>query len=162
MDKKQWVNSYIETLSKSNRLNSNGRVILDLHNRLNKTNVQEKMLNSIIDGEYKAYLAKLYFEKAKKNAGDKAKFALDAIKKSQLAGNKQNRKKREHELITIGALTDTVGFEKDRGLIAGSMLYIIDRINEHESFRFELKERGDKFLHERELQKKSKADNNER
>lgn len=159
MDKKQWVESYIKTLSESNRLNSNGKIVLDLHNRLNKTNVQEKMLSSILDSEYKAYLAKLDFEKAKKNANDKAKFALDTIKKSQLIENKQNRKKREHELITIGALTDTVGFEKDRGLIAGALIFILDKLSENEAFRFELKERGDKFLHERELQKKSKVNN---
>jgi hypothetical protein len=154
MEKQQWIDSYLLDLKQSKRLSSNGKVILDLHNRLNKTSVQEKMLLSVLDSEYKAYLAKLDFDKAKKNASDKAKFALDTIKKSQLAENKKNRKKREHELITIGALTDTVGFEKDRGLIAGTLLYAIDKINENESLRNELKERGDTFLHEREIMNK--------
>lgn len=154
MDKQQWVDSYLLSLKQSNRLNSNGKIILDLHNRLNKNALQEKMLTSIIDGEYKAYLAKLDFDKARKNANDKAKFALERIKKSQISENKKNRKKREHELITIGALTDTVGFEKDRGLITGVLLYMVDELNSNESFKVELKERGDKFLHEREIMNK--------
>jgi hypothetical protein len=155
MEKQQWIDSHVSDLKKSKRLSSNGKIILDLHNRSDKTSIQEKMLSSILDSEYKAYLAKLDFEKAKKNANDKAKLALEAIKRSQLAENKKNRKKREHELITIGALTDTVGFEKDRGLVAGALIYVLEKMQNNDAFKLEIKEKGDALLHERELQKKS-------
>lgn len=154
MNKEQWVDFYIKELLEAKRLSSNGKVVLDLYNRPNRNSVQEKMLTSVLDGEFKAYLAKLDFDKAKKNANAKAKSALEAIKKTQLAENKINRKNREHELITIGALVDVVGFEKDRGLIAGALLHVLDKIVVDSVLKNELKKRGDELLHEVEQKNK--------
>ena len=70
----------------------------------------------------------------------------------------QSRKERAHELISIGALTEVVKFEKDRGLIAGALLDVLDRINTNEQVKWDLKKRGDDLLHQIELENKAKKE----
>jgi hypothetical protein len=155
MNKADWLKSYIEISKKSTRPSSNAKIILDFSSRSDLTKVQTKILNSIVDAEYKTYLARLDFDTAKANANNKAKAALDSIKKLQQSEKSINRKKREHELITIGLLTDVCGFEKDRGLILGALLNALDSMQDN-SFKQKTKARGDELLFQIEQAKRSK------
>jgi hypothetical protein len=158
MNKADWLDFYIENSKKSTRLSSNAKIILDFKSRSELTRVQTKILNSIVDAEYKTYLARLDFATAKTNANNKAKAALDSMKKLQQSEKNISRKKREHELITIGLLTDVCGFEKDRGLILGALLNALDSIQDN-VFKQKTKARGDELLFQIEQAKRLKSEN---
>ena len=83
---------------------------------------------------------------------------FEVVKKTKQKEVAQSRKERAHELISIGALTEVVKFEKDRGLIAGALLDVLDRINTNEQVKWDLKKRGDDLLHQIELENKAKKE----
>ena len=92
-----------------------------------------------------------------KKSKEQQKAILAKLKKADSQRKSNNRKKREHELITIGALTDLTKFPKDRGTVTGAFLYILDRIKENPGFEHQLKIRGDDLLRQREIEKKGES-----
>ena len=104
--------------------------------------------------EFKKYKARLELEKIKEDE----KKLLAGLKKEAQVAQAKDRKKREHKLITIGALFEMVDFPSDdKGLITGMLLSAIENAKNNSSYFDSLKASGDKFINDREQAKKSKS-----
>ena len=66
---------------------------------------------------------------------------------------KKTRRQRAHELITIGSLTELIGFPKDRGIVAGALDYVLEKIREDKNFENIIKTRGNRIIKDREDEK---------
>ncbi|WP_171252099.1 conjugal transfer protein TraD, partial [Acinetobacter baumannii] len=70
----------------------------------------------------------------------------------------KDRKKREHKLISIGALFEIVDFPtEDKGIITGVLLKALESYKSNPQHFDSLKIAGDKFIADREQSKKSKS-----
>lgn len=93
-------------------------------------------------------------KESKKKASSGYTQLLNISKQEKNKQQAKTRKQRAHELITIGALTEVIGFEKDRGLIAGVLLEALERFKNDDTLMKQLKDKGDTLLHSIEIQKK--------
>lgn len=154
LERSEWEIGFIDSMKKSTRKNTKNTALLDLFDNPKRTPFQDRLLKSILDGEFKTYSAKYDFEQSKKNADEKYTKALEVLRKEKQKASAQTRKERAHELITIGALTEITNFGKDRGLIAGVFLDALERFSHDNDFMRSCKNRGDELLHEIEIKNK--------
>lgn len=158
LNRADWESKYIQDLKAQPKKSSKVQALLDVLANASATSFQKNSAKNILDTAYRAYSIKFDFDKAQKKSDEqfaKLLSAKQSVEKKKVA---QSRQERAHELITIGALTEVTNFEKDRGLIAGALLDVLDRINANEQVKWDLKKRGDDLLHEIELEKKSKRE----
>ena len=158
LSREAWEIEHIKNLRLMQKRPSKIQAFLDLFDNTNRTAHQERVLKNIFNNEYKTYSIKFEYEQTKKIVNDEYLKLFEVVKKAKQKEVVQNRKERAHELITIGALTEVVKFEKDRGLIAGVLLDALDRIKNNEQLKFELKKRGDELLHQIVLENKKKKE----
>ena len=118
------------------------------------TKQQISSFERIMKNEFKKYKARLELEKIKEDE----KKLLAGLKKEAQVAQAKDRKKREHKLITIGALFEMVDFpSEDKGIITGMLLSAIENAKNNSSYFDSLKASGDKFINDREQAKKSKS-----
>lgn len=155
LSRQDWENTHIENISKQEKRTSKAKLLFDLYQVQEKKPVQARALKKILDDEYKLYCMEFDLRESKKKASSGYTQLLNISKQEKSKQKAKTRKERAHELITIGALTEVTGFEKDRGLITGVLLDALDRMNANQDLKRILKNRGDELLHQIELQKKS-------
>lgn len=158
LSREAWEIEHIKNLRLMQKRPSKIQAFLDLFDNTNRTAHQERVLKNIFNNEYKTYSIKFEYEQTKKIVNDEYLKLFEVVKKAKQKEVVQNRKERAHELITIGALTEVVKFEKDRGLIAGVLLDALDRFRNNEKLKLDLKKRGDDLLHQIELENKAKKE----
>ena len=156
-DFETWKSDYFFELGKKEKLTSNEKMILDLNNQSEKSSVEKNALASFLNNHYREYKRDTEYQIEREKSKEQQKTILAKLKKVESQRKSNNRKKREHELITIGALTDLTKFPKDRGTVTGAFLFILDRIKENPEFEHQLKIRGDDLLQQREIEKKGEA-----
>lgn len=155
--REDWENEFIVNLKNSKRLNANLSIVLDLYISENKTKLQEKQLRTCLDAEYKKYCFEIDYQNIKASTSEKTFNAIKKIRQEKNRDSEKNRKLRAAELIKIGALTDVTNFPKDKGLIAGAFLYVLQAMSSDPKLESLIKADGDKLLHDREIQKKEKG-----
>ncbi len=80
------------------------------------------------------------------------------MKKEAQAAQAKDRKKREHKLISIGALFEMVDFPtEDKGIITGLLLDAMEKAKSNNGLFQQFKISGDKFITEREQSRKAKS-----
>lgn len=154
MNFEEWQANYFSELASKQKLTANEKLILDLHNQDSTTSVVSNALKSLLKSKYNEYKREVEYLAEKEKNKENMHNILMKLKNEKNRRNQQNRKKREHTLITIGALTDLTNFPKDRGIVTGAFLYILDKIKENPNFENQLKIRGDELLRDREMEKK--------
>ena len=154
--RQDWETAHIDSIAKQEKKTSKAKLLFDLYQVQDKKPVQARALKKILDDEYKLYCMEFDLKESKKKASSGYTQLLNISKQEKNKQQAKTRKQRAHELITIGALTEVIGFEKDRGLIAGVLLEAIERFSQNESLRFDLKKRGDALLHQIEVENKAK------
>ncbi|WP_228263683.1 conjugal transfer protein TraD [Acinetobacter baumannii] len=83
---------------------------------------------------------------------------LASLKKEAQAAQAKDRKKREHKLISIGALFEMVDFPtEDKGIITGLLLDAMEKAKSNNGLFQQFKISGDKFITEREQSRKAKS-----
>lgn len=156
-DQKSFVTEEINRLKQLDNKTQNEELILTLVSILEKGSATKQQVSSferIMKNEYKKYKARLDLEKIKEDE----KKILASLKKEAQAIQVKDRKKREHKLITIGALFEMVDFPtEDKGIITGMLLSAIESANQNPAYLNNLKILGDKFITEREQSKRSKS-----
>lgn len=156
-DQAKFAQSEIERLKNLDQKSQTEQIIFDLIQSIESGNTTKLHLNSferILKNEFKKNKVKLDLEKIKE---DEKKF-LATLKKDAQAKNAKDRKKREHTLISIGALFDMVDFpSEDKGIITGMLLDVMEKAKLNDSIFNQYKISGDKFITEREQQKKEKS-----
>ena len=158
LSREAWEIEHIKNMRLMQKKTSKIQAFLDLFDNANRTAHQERVLKNVFNSEYKTYSIKFEYEQTKKISDSEYLKLFEVVKKTKHKEVAQSRKERAHELITIGALTEVVKFEKDRGLIAGVLLDALDRIKNNEQLKLDLKKRGDDLLHQIELENKAKKE----
>lgn len=146
-----WKSQYIEAIRNKTRKSSVEKTLLEYLDSEDKTKVKERVFNQILTQGYKAYKKEAELKILAEKASAETRTLIAKLKHKPVASN--SRKKRAHELITLGTLTELVDFPKDRGVIAGAYLYILDEIKKRPEFENELKLKGDEILAQREAEK---------
>lgn len=154
MDFDQWQNFYLQRISELKRLTAIEKNILDLFSEEDKTKIQESVLQRLLNNEYKKYKTDEEFKIEQKKTDERSRELLQRLR----APKRSARKKRDHELISIGALTDVVGFPKDRGTVTGALSYILEQSKINPDFMNQIKTKGDKILHDREVERKQERE----
>ena len=156
-DQKKFVTEEIDRLKKLENKSQTEEIILTLVSNIESGTPTKQQISSferIMKNEFKKYKARLELEKIKE---DEKKLLAGLKKEAQVAQAKE-RKKREHKLITIGALFEMVDFpSEDKGIITGMLLSAIENAKNNPSYFDSLKASGDKFINDREQAKKSKS-----
>ena len=156
-EQKDFVNSEIVRISSVEKKSQIEQIIFDLVQSIQSENPARIQLSSferILKNEFKKHKAKLDLDKIKE---DEKKFLAD-LKKDIQAKNAKDRKKREHSLISIGALFDMVSFPTDdKGIITGMLLNALEQSKSNPQYLQNFKIKGDEFITQRENEKKSKS-----
>lgn len=155
-DQKTFSKGYIDQISTSDSKSQNDLILIGLFESLNNntaTKAQISSIERILKNEFKKHKINLTLQKAK----EEERKILANVKKQVATERNKDRKKREHHLITVGALFDMVGFDiHDRGLITGMLLDTLDKSKTDKDLFSKLKIIGDQFIHDREQEKKQK------
>lgn len=154
MSLEEWTDFYLKRISELKRLTAIERNILELSNEKDKTKIQESVLDRLLNNEYRKYKIDEENKIQQRKADERSREILQRLRTPK----KSARKKRNHELISIGALTEVVGFEKDRGLVAGALAYILEQSKHNPNLLDQLKSKGDKILHDREMKRKAERE----
>ena len=156
-DQKKFVTEEIDRLKKLENKSQTEEIILTLVSNIESGTPTKQQISSferIMKNEFKKYKARLELEKIKEDE----KKLLAGLKKEVQVAQAKDRKKREHKLITIGALFEMVDFpSEDKGIITGMLLSAIENAKNNSSYFDSLKASGDKFINDREQAKKSKS-----
>ena len=152
--RQDWETAHIDSIAKQEKKTSKAKLLFDLYQVQDKKPVQARALKKILDDEYKLYCMEFDLKESKKKASSGYTQLLTISKQEKNKQQAKTRKQRAHELITIGALTEVIGFEKDRGLIAGVLLEALERFKNDDTLMKQLKDKGDTLLHSIEIQKK--------
>ena len=156
-EQKEFVASEIQRISNVEKKSQIEQIIFDLVKSIQSDNPAKIQLSSferILKNEFKKYKTKLDLEKIKE---DEKKVLAD-LKKDIQAKNAKDRKKREHHLISIGALFDMVSFPADdKGIITGMLLNAIEQAKSNPQYLQNFKIKGDQFITQRENEKKAKS-----
>ena len=152
--RQDWETAHIDSIAKQEKKTSKAKLLFDLYQVQDKKPVQARALKKILDDEYKLYCMEFDLKESKKKASSGYTQLLNISKQEKNKQQAKTRKQRAHELITIGALTEVTGFEKDRGLIAGVLLEALERFKNDDTLMKQLKDKGDTLLHSIEIQKK--------
>ena len=156
-EQKNFVLAEIERLKSLEQKSQTEQIIFDLSQSIESGNTTKIHLSSferILKNEFKKNKAKLDLEKIKEDE----KKLLANLKKDAQAKSVKDRKKREHTLISIGALFDMVNFPmEDRGIITGMLLNAIENSKTDSQYFQNFKIKGDEFIAKREAEKKSKS-----
>ena len=154
LSRQDWETVHIDSIAKQEKKTSKSKLLFDLYQVQDKKPVQARALKKILDDEYKLYCMEFDLKESKKKASSGYTQLLNISKQEKNKQQAKTRKQRAHELITIGALTEVIGFEKDRGLIAGVLLEALERFKNDDTLMKQLKDKGDTLLHSIEIQKK--------
>lgn len=154
MDFDQWQSFYLERISELKRLSAIEKNILELFSEQDKTKIQDSVLQRLLNNEYRKYKTDEEFKLEQKKTDQRSRELLQRLR----APKRSARKQRDHELISIGALTDVIGFPKDRGTVAGALAYILEQANNDPNFLEQIKTKGDKIIHDREIKRKQERE----
>lgn len=156
-DQKKFVNDELDRLKKLENKSQTEDLILTLVSNIESGTPTKQQISSferIMKNEFKKYKARLELEKIKEDE----KKLLAGLKKDAQAAQVKDRKKREHKLISIGALFEMVDFPtEDKGIITGLLLNAIQSAKSNPNYFDNLKISGDKFISEREQSKREKS-----
>ena len=156
-DQKKFVTEEIDRLKKLENKSQTEEIILTLVSNIESGTPTKQQISSferIMKNEFKKYKARLELGKIKEDE----KKLLAGLKKEVQVAQAKDRKKREHKLITIGALFEMVDFpSEDKGIITGMLLSAIENAKNNPSYFDSFKASGDKFINDREQAKKSKS-----
>lgn len=156
-DQKKFVNDELDRLKKLENKSQTEDLILTLVSNIESGTPTKQQISSferIMKNEFKKYKARLELEKIKEDE----KKLLAGLKKDAQAAQVKDRKKREHKLISIGALFEMVDFPtEDKGIITGLLLNAIQSAKSNPNHFDNLKISGDKFISEREQSKREKS-----
>ena len=158
LSRADWEVKHIQDLKALTKKNSKNQALLDVLANESASAFQKNTVKHILDSAYKKYCIEFDFAKTKTKEDEHYSKLIVAIRDAQKKTVVQSRKERTHELIMIGALTEVTKFEKDRGLVAGVLLDALDRMNENEQVKWDLKKRGDELLHAIEIENKAKKE----
>ncbi|MES2208476.1 MAG: conjugal transfer protein TraD [Pseudomonadota bacterium] len=144
MDKTEWIEKRVEYIKGLKAPSDMQKLILELYNEKKRTANENKQLDALLKVE---------------KINERAELAKVQAYKIVNARKEETRKARTRELIELGGIVQLTEFEKDKGLLAGVLLYALDQFKGHngENLKTTLKVRGDKLLDEREEAKKSKT-----
>lgn len=156
-DQKKFVTEELDRLKKLENKNQTEDIILTLVSNIESgtpTKQQNSSFERIMKNEFKKYKARLELDKIKEDE----KKLLAGFKKDAQVAQAKDRKKREHKLITIGALFEMVDFpSEDKGIITGMLLKALESSKNNSNYFDDLKAIGDKFINDREQSKKAKS-----
>ncbi|HEE5902733.1 conjugal transfer protein TraD [Acinetobacter baumannii] len=156
-DQKTFVTDEIERLKKLENKSQNEDLILSLVSAIESGSPTKQQISSferVMKNEFKKYKARLELEKIKEDE----KKLLASLKKEAQAAQAKDRKKREHKLISIGALFEMVDFPtEDKGIITGLLLDAMEKAKSNNGLFQQFKISGDKFITEREQSRKAKS-----
>ncbi|HCU1834454.1 TPA: conjugal transfer protein TraD [Acinetobacter baumannii] len=156
-DQKTFVTDEIERLKKVENKSQNEDLILSLVSAIESGSPTKQQISSferVMKNEFKKYKARLELEKIKEDE----KKLLASLKKEAQAAQAKDRKKREHKLISIGALFEMVDFPtEDKGIITGLLLDAMEKAKSNNGLFQQFKISGDKFITEREQSRKAKS-----
>ncbi|MCI2319056.1 conjugal transfer protein TraD [Acinetobacter baumannii] len=159
-DQKKFVTDEISRLKGLENRNQTEDLILSLVKSIESGSPTKQQISSferVMKNEFKKHKARLELEKIKE---DEKKLLASLKKDAQAAQAAQvkDRKKREHKLISIGALFEIVDFPtEDKGIITGVLLKALESYKSNPQHFDSLKIAGDKFIADREQSKKSKS-----
>lgn len=154
MNVEEWTAFYLDRISELKRLTAIEKNILELSLESEKTKIQESILQRLLNNEYRKYKSDEEFKIEQKKTDERSRELLQRLR----APKRSSRKKRDHELISIGALTDVLDFPKDRGTVAGAFAYILEQSKINPNFMDQIKSKGDKIIHDREIQRKQERE----
>jgi Conjugal transfer protein TraD len=143
MLKTEWIEKrlgYIQGLKSPSDMQ---KLILELYSLSNPTPHELKQLDALLKVE---------------RINERAEEAKIKAYKIVQARKEQSRKERTRELIELGGIVQLTQFEKDKGLLTGALLYVMELLKEQngETLKTTLKIRGDQLLEEREAERKKK------
>jgi hypothetical protein len=143
MLKTEWIEKrlgYIQGLKSPSDMQ---KLILELYTLSNPTQHELKQLDALLKVE---------------RINERAEEAKIKAYKIVQARKEQSRKERTRELIELGGIVQLTQFEKDKGLLTGALLYLMDLFKDQngETLKTTLKIRGDQRLEEREAERKKK------
>ncbi|ENX24870.1 hypothetical protein F892_00020 [Acinetobacter vivianii] len=156
-DQKTFVAEEIERLKKLENKTQTEDIILTLVSSIESGSPTKQQISSferVMKNEFKKYKARLELDKIKEDE----KKLLASLKKEAQVAQAKDRKKREHKLISIGALFEMVDFPtEDKGIITGLLLDAMEKAKSNNGLFQQLKISGDKFITEREQSRKAKS-----
>ncbi|MGQ1480523.1 conjugal transfer protein TraD (plasmid) [Acinetobacter baumannii] len=156
-DQKTFVTEEIERLKKLENKTQTEDIILTLVSSIESGSPTKQQISSferVMKNEFKKYKARLELDKIKEDE----KKLLASLKKDAQAAQAKDRKKREHKLISIGALFEMVDFPtEDKGIITGLLLDAMEKAKSNNDLFQQFKISGDKFITEREQSRKAKS-----
>lgn len=156
-DQKTFVAEEIERLKKLENRTQPEDLILTLVSNIESGSPTKQQISSferVMKNEFKKYKARLELEKIKEDE----KKLLASLKKEAQAAQAKDRKKRDHKLISIGALFEMVDFPtEDKGIITGLLLDAMEKAKSNNGLFQQFKITGDKFITEREQSRKAKS-----
>src|SRR5690606_36612772 len=156
-DQKKFVTDEISRLKGLENRNQTEDLILSLVKSIESGSPTKQQISSferVMKNEFKKHKARLELDKIKEDE----KKLLAGLKKDAQAAQVKDRKKREHKLISIGALFEMVDFPtEDEGIITGLLLSAIQTAKSNSNHLDNLKISGDKFISEREQSKREKS-----
>jgi Conjugal transfer protein TraD len=143
VDKNEWNEKRVAYIQGLKAPSDMQKTILELYTLPNRTASENKQLDALLKVE---------------KINERAEQAKVQAYKIINARKEEGRKARTRELIELGGIVQLTDFEKDKGLLAGVLLYAMDQFKGHNGsdLKTTLKIRGDKLLEEREEAKKSK------
>ncbi len=131
MDLVAWIETRITYIKGLKAPSNTQKLIVDLYHRPHRTTIENRQLNTLLN------LERIHERKEK----TKTPTTVHARKK-------ENHRASASELKELGSIVELLNFEKDKGLLAGALLYVLDQIknDEGQDFKMALKHRGDKLL----------------
>lgn len=149
----EWKVEYLENLANKEKPKSAEKIILQMSNNPSLPKVQQVSLQKLLQAEYKKYCITCNLKSDLEAENAKQKELIRRIHEVQTREAKKTRRQRAHELITIGSLTELIGFPKDRGIVAGALDYVLEKIREDKNFENIIKTRGNRIIKDREDEK---------
>ncbi|MDO5073169.1 MAG: hypothetical protein Q4D63_02075 [Neisseria animaloris] len=150
-----WKIGHLDMLKEKNKLSQTERMISDLNLKADKSKIEINALNKLLQTEYRKQKAEQERNEAIKYENEKQKQLLQALKKQSQKEAYKKRQQRAHELITIGSITELLGFPKDRGIVTGALNFVLEKMKQDEQFSNTIKLTGNQILKEREEEKNS-------
>lgn len=143
----EWKKSYISQALEKKRKNAIEKIVCSSIDDNKLTVVQKNTIEKILKKEYRKHLSDEEIKGLSKKL-------IEKNKEKNKSKSAELRKKRAHNLISIGALIEVAGFPSDRGTILGAYDYILNKSKSDPNLMSSLKAKGDEILALREAKKK--------
>lgn len=140
----QWLTKRIAFINALKAPTESQRMLVELASIAEPTKQESRDLDALVK-----------LEKLNERAEEAKVAALKVVAERKEAA----RKARTRQLIELGGIVEMLDFPVDRGTLCGALLWALDQAKTDPSALNQLKTRGDKFIADREAEKKTVGGN---